>query len=77
MTYKVCYYCEGNEEETRPYGPGGTDVCFTCAMSTPERREVTSNNFHAQLSMVAAVSDTIVIGTDKGPTSLKDAMDED
>lgn len=27
----VCQLC-GAEEETRPYGPNGEDICFACGM---------------------------------------------
>lgn len=30
-----CELC-GNIEETRPYGPGGIQVCFSCAMVDEE-----------------------------------------
>lgn len=33
-----CFYCGPTEEELRPYGPKGAEVCFPCATSTPERR---------------------------------------
>ena len=26
----------GNVAELRPYGPGGSKVCFPCAMKTPD-----------------------------------------
>ena len=28
---RICQLC-GSAEETRPYGPGGIRVCFSCAM---------------------------------------------
>lgn len=36
---KTCCYCgkPDAEAETRPYGPGGADICRPCATSTPER----------------------------------------
>jgi len=34
---RLCQYC-GEFKECRPYGPNGTDICFKCAMATPERK---------------------------------------
>lgn len=31
----TCDLC-GREAETRPYGPGGADVCFDCGMQDEE-----------------------------------------
>jgi len=32
---QACDLC-GMIEETRPYGPGGIEVCFSCGMKDPE-----------------------------------------
>lgn len=69
-----CYYCGPTDRELRPYGPGGSSVCFPCATETPEREEAAKNAFGAQLEAVGAVSETVAVGTDLGPTSVNDAV---
>ena len=34
-SHRVCQVC-GKSSECRPYGPGGTDVCYECGMKDPE-----------------------------------------
>lgn len=34
-----CTFC-GAKEECRPYGPGGKDICFSCAMKPENKAEV-------------------------------------
>lgn len=51
-----CHYCGNTERETRPYGPGGTDVCHPCATATPEREEAAKNAFYAQSDAAEAIS---------------------
>lgn len=40
MSERKCYKCGAaharDVDNLRPYGPSGQDVCFTCAMGTPE-----------------------------------------
>jgi len=67
---RKCYLCGTTEKELRPYGPGGQDVCFPCAMSTPERKAQTEQAFDSQLS---ACGETPVIGLDVGPVPLRTA----
>jgi len=44
-TEQMCVYC-GKYAETRPYGPGGAEVCFDCAMnSTPEMKRTVVETF--------------------------------
>jgi len=60
----VCCYC-GCAGDLRPYGPRGAMVCFSCAMSSPEREAQTAQNFSAQL---AACGDVAAIdGSHVGP----------
>ena len=33
---RTCYKCGTGDRELRPYGPGGVDVCYSCAMSTTD-----------------------------------------
>ena len=63
-----CYYCN-TPQDLRPYGPKGTMVCFSCAMSTPERKQETEQNFAAQL--LAITDDAILDGTEVGPYPAK------
>lgn len=35
----VCEFC-GSIAECRPYGPNDEQICFDCAMSSPEAEEI-------------------------------------
>lgn len=65
----TCHYCGPTDRELRPYGPGGSDVCFPCAMETPEREAAAKAAFGVQLDAAEAVSPLGVaaIGTGDGP----------
>ena len=57
--------------ELRPYGPGGADICFQCAMSTPERQQQTSDAFGALLDAGEAMSPTqTTLLTSDGPVAI-------
>lgn len=60
---RACCHCGSEDAELRPYGPGGRDVCFDCAMGTPERKAQTERAYSRQLGMA-------------GPVALIDARDE-
>ncbi len=67
---RACHYCEwdGDEpDDLRPYGPGGTWVCFPCAMENREREEATGAAFGALLDAAAAVGPLSAIGEPDGP----------
>lgn len=51
-----CYYGCGATDELRPYGPDGSDVCFDCAMASPEREAETARNFDVVVSAAEAMS---------------------
>lgn len=53
----------------RPYGPGGSTICFQCAFATPEDEATTKASMRALMGAAAAVSPTgvIAIGTPDGP----------
>lgn len=53
---RSCCYCGSEDEELRPYGPGGKDVCFDCAMGTDERKRQTESSFARQLAMAGPVA---------------------
>ena len=66
---KKCFYC-GLEHgdppnDLRPYGPGGSFVCFPCAMSTPAREAAAYQNFKNQLDGCGPVA--VIDGTEVGP----------
>lgn len=61
----TCYYCGPTDKELRPYGPGGSTVCFPCATKTPEREKRTKANFGVQLDAINAVGPAVL--TDNGP----------
>lgn len=73
----TCHYCGRAENfpaapgskqvELRPYGPGGSDVCFECATSSPEREKQTERAFGTILQGNEAISPVgIAAITDKG-----------
>lgn len=67
---RQCHHC-ASRDSLRPYGPGGSFVCFPCATS-PEHEEETRANYYVQLDAAAAVSPTgtVGIGTEEGPQPL-------
>jgi hypothetical protein len=66
---RVCHYCGPTDRELRPYGPGGSTVCFPCATATPERNAAAQGAFGALLDGSAAITTTgvIAIGEADGP----------
>lgn len=47
---KTCHYCKDDfyDEDVRPYGPKGQDVCYDCAMK-PENKGATKQMFQKTL----------------------------
>lgn len=72
MSAASCHYCSTTERDLRPYGPGGSWVCFPCAMGTPEREKQAENAFGALLDGSEAISTTgiVAIGETGGPRPL-------
>lgn len=65
-----CIYCEvsGKVKDLRPYGPGGSDICFACMKNSPEREEAAKNVFGALLNANDTIGGGVVsIGTSEGP----------
>lgn len=62
----ICTVCN-NEDECRPYGRGGTMVCFDCAMKDEEE---TNRNFIAQLEEAHKHSNVVILGEQSGPRPL-------
>ena len=58
----TCTLC-GRAADTRPYGPGGADICFSCAMQPGNTREA-ERQFAAQLT---GCGGSAIIGLDIGP----------
>ena len=77
----TCHYCgttdtgkrlkKGDDRctEMRPYGPGGSWVCYSCAFESPERKAVTEASLGALLEGSAAISPSgvVAIGETEGP----------
>lgn len=63
-----CHYCGPTDRELRPYGPGGSTVCFPCA-TTPERDEETAGRYLALLE-AASIFGPVLIDGENGPTNL-------
>jgi len=59
----ICSEC-GKDKDCRPYGKGGSMVCFPCAMKNEEETE---KNFLLQLEAAAQVSNVVVLGEESGP----------
>jgi len=62
-TATKCHYCQQGEAELgpgalRPYGPGGTAVCFPCVSDEahPEREQAAHDAFTAQINATMAAS---------------------
>jgi hypothetical protein len=63
-----CHYCTTTEKELRPYGPGGTWVCYPCATATPEREQETARGFGALLEAADTIGGGVAtIGHTDGP----------
>lgn len=56
MPERICYYGCGATTDLRPYGPGGTWICFPCMQAEPERARAASSAFLAQIDAAQAVS---------------------
>lgn len=68
----TCHYCGRSDEELRPYGPNGADVCYDCAMATPERRELADAAIRTRLDTIMTAGDTPVIQYGQPITGLRD-----
>lgn len=63
---QCCYCGNATPEDLRPYGPKGAQVCFDCAMATPEREAEAKRQF---CSLLNAAGDVVVL-TQDGPVPL-------
>lgn len=68
-----CYYCD-KTSDLRPYGPGGSMLCFQCMKSSPDREAEASRNFGMQLEAAGPVA--CIDGTEAGPYPAKHATKE-
>jgi hypothetical protein len=75
----ACHYCGLTDDQlaalgrqTRPYGPGGADVCRPCVGDDPERLATAQAAYGALLDATAVISPTgaVVIGEPSGPRPL-------
>ncbi len=73
----VCHHCgdaenfprdpaKGRQVELRPYGPGGAQVCFQCAME-PKNKKQTERNYGVQLETNEVVGGGAALLTSDGP----------
>lgn len=66
-----CHYCGPTGRETRPYGPGGADICHPCMKATPEREAAAGAAFGALLESAEVIGGGVtVIGGARGPEPL-------
>lgn len=63
---KNCFYCKQDKDDIRPYGPGGSYICFDCTISTPERNAAAKQQFMAQMEAAAQHTGIVTIGGDGG-----------
>lgn len=52
--------------EIRPYGPGGSDICYRCGTSA-EHVDETARNFGTVLDGATAAGGGVAVLTDEGP----------
>lgn len=75
-----CYYCKTTfrrddmTTELRPYGPGGSPLCFRCMSDPahPEREEQAKRAFKTQLSAAEVAGGGVSVLTDEGPNPATD-----
>ena len=56
----TCRVCD-REEDCRPYGAGGTMICYPCMTADPEREEEAKRQFIAQFRAAEKVSGVVII----------------
>lgn len=61
---RVCFYCVEFQSNTRPYGPGGSWVCESCATSSPERTSASVGAFQALVDVALIVAPGHAIAVD-------------
>ena len=64
-----CHYCGSTEEDLRPYGPGGSPICYPCMKADPARERAAENALGGLIDAAAAISPTgvVAIGEPEGP----------
>ena len=48
---QVCTMCN-KFAETRPYGPGGSEICIQCATASPEIRRIVDHNMDVYMGFL-------------------------
>lgn len=69
---KSCCYCKVSfdDDECRPYGVGGADTCYPCAMK-PENEPTAKKMVQAAIDTALAVGGgAILIGHHSGPMAM-------
>ena len=64
---RKCYWCHDSTVDTRPYGPAAAEVCFACAIATPERKAQVEAAFAVQLAAAQAAGRGVATATASGP----------
>ena len=69
----LCNVCKREDCETRPYGRGGSDICFECAMGSEESKREAERQFSRQMDRAEGDSEigVSIIGTENGPLPIK------
>lgn len=63
-----CHYHGETDRELRPYGPGGSMICYPCMKATPEREVAAVAALGALLDANAEIGGGVVeIGHEEGP----------
>lgn len=64
-----CYYCRRSDRDMRPYGPGGSALCFACMTDPqhPEREEAAKRAFFVQIEASEVVGGGVSVLGENGP----------
>ena len=67
MNAPACHYCGTTDGEMRPYGPGGSWLCFSCMKADPAREVAAKGAFGALLDATLSLTGAAIIGETTGP----------
>lgn len=71
MEERRCYKCGATDKDLRPYGENGQDVCFSCAMGTPEDQRIAEQQFGVQFR---AAGPQALVGLNIGPVPASEKL---
>lgn len=68
----ICFYCKKAVHDLRPYGPGGSLICFPCMKENPEREELAKQQMKLYIQSMGTA---VVVGLENGPVPLNEALE--